>query len=64
MMTFEEFQKECDLELQKAGLPLSIRDLADARWRDYYDDGMTPRDAIECANDETWDGELSEFLNI
>ena len=42
---------------------LGIHDLADATWRDYYDCGMTPRDAIECANDDAWDGELSEILH-
>ena len=62
MMTFEQFEKECDRELQKAGVPCSIKDLADAKWRDYYDSDMSPRDAIECANDETWDGELNNFL--
>ena len=62
-MTYEQFEAACTRELQKAGVPFSIHDLADATWRDYYDCGMTPRDAIECANDDAWDGELSEILH-
>lgn len=62
-LSFREFENACNAELSKVGVPLSIHDLADATWRDYYDCGMTPRDAIECANDDAWDGELSEILH-
>ena len=60
---YKEFEKECSRELHKAGFPFTIHDLADASWRDYFDAGMTPRDAIECANDDYWDGELSDILH-
>lgn len=61
-MTYEEFEKECNRQLTNiAGL--GIHDLADASWRDYFDAGMSPRDAIECANDDYWDGELSVILH-
>jgi len=61
-MTYEQVEAGCTKELDKVGVPFSINDLADATWRDCYDCGMTPRDAIECANDDAWDGELSEIL--
>ena len=52
-ISFQEFERECNRVLTNiAGL--GIHDLADATWRDYYDDGMTPRSAIECANDDFW----------
>ena len=60
--TYEQFEKECDRQVTNmAGL--GIHDLADASWRDYFDTGMTPRAAIECANDDFWDGELSVLLH-
>ena len=31
-----------------------IDDLPDARWRDYFDDGMSPHEAIECAYERLW----------
>ena len=59
---YEEFEKECNRQLTNiAGL--GIHDLADASWRDYFEAGMSPRDAIECANDDYWDGELSDILH-
>tara|TARA_R110002012_G_C11595620_1_gene606733 strand:+ start:1228 stop:1470 length:243 start_codon:yes stop_codon:yes gene_type:complete len=62
IMTYQEFERECNRVLTNmAGL--GIHDLADATWRDYYDDGMTPRSAIECANDDFWDGELNDILH-
>lgn len=62
-LSFEQFERECNNVLFKAGVPFGINDLADATWRDYYDCGMPPRDAVECANDDAWDGELSEILH-
>ena len=60
--TYEQFEKECDRQVTNmAGL--GIHDLADASWRDYFDTGMTPRAAIECANDDFWDGELNDILH-
>ncbi len=61
-MTYQEFEKECN-KIVTNMVGLGIHDLADATWRSYYDSGMTPRDAIECANDDWWDGELSFALH-
>ena len=44
--SFGEFERECNRVLTNmAGL--GIHDLADATWRDYYESGMSPRDALE-----------------
>ncbi len=60
-MTYEQFEKECNrLLTNKVGL--GIHDLPDACWRDYFDDGMLPLDALHCANEDAWDCELSEVL--
>ena len=60
--SFGEFERECNRVLTNmAGL--GIHDLADATWRNYYESGMSPRAAIECANDDAWDGELIDILH-
>ena len=52
-LDYEQFERECNIVLTNmAGL--GIHDLADATWRDYYESGMSPRAAIECANDDAW----------
>jgi len=61
-MTFETFLKQCDKELIGLGCPIGIDDMPDARWRDYYDDGMCVIDALQTANDDWWDNELDPFL--
>jgi len=58
---FEEWLNECDKIVTKAIL-LSIHDLADASWRDYHEDGLTPSQAVESANEDYWDGEYSDYL--
>ena len=61
-LDYEQFERECNRVLTNmAGL--GIHDLADATWRDYYESGMSTRAAIECANDDFWDGELSEVIH-
>lgn len=60
-MTYEQFEKECNrLLTNKVGL--GIHDLADACWRDYYEDGLHPLEALNCANEDAWDYELSGML--
>ena len=60
-MTYEQFEKECN-RLLTIKVGLGIHDLADACWRDYFEDGMLPLDALHCANEDAWDCELSEVL--
>ena len=56
-MTYEEFERECNKVLTvRSGL--GIHDLADATWRDYYDDGLSPTNAVDCAMKDWWDNEF------
>ena len=61
-MTFETFLKQCDKELIGLGCPIGINDMPDACWRDYYDDNLSPRDALEAANNDHWDNDLDNIL--
>lgn len=56
--SFMQWMKDCDKYLSRF-IPLSIHDLPDASWRDYYEDGMSPEDAVQCANEDYWDGQMS-----
>ena len=59
-MTFSEFMFECDVEvLRKIGL--GINDMPDAPWRDFFDDGMSPDDAVQSALEDHWD---MEFMTL
>ena len=60
-MTYEQFEKECN-RLLTVKVGLGIHDLPDACWRDYFEDGMLPLDALHCANEDARDYELSEVL--
>ena len=60
-LSYEQFERECNRVLTNM-VGLGIHDLADATWRDYYDDGVSPRDAVLYANDDAWDGELNDIL--
>jgi hypothetical protein len=51
--SFNSFYRECNRIIgNKIGV--GIDDLPDARWRDYFDEGMSPHDAIECAYEDYW----------
>ena len=59
---FDEFMKECDKCCTRR-FGLGVDDLPDAPWRDYYEDGLSPRDAVECASVDYWDIEdLEQWL--
>ena len=50
--TFEAWMRRVDqLVVSKVGV--SVHDLADAPWRDYYTDGMTPSEALETSAEWT-----------
>ena len=58
---YENWISEVD-ELVTKLTGLGVSDLPDATWYDYYDDGLSPREAIEMANEEWWDDQLSFAL--
>ena len=61
-LTFDQWFKRCDGVTAKT-FGLGVDDLPDAPWRDYYEDGLSPRDAVECASVDYWDIEdLEQWL--
>ena len=60
-MKFDEFIKECDKITQDI-FCMSLHDLADASWRDYYNDQLNPRDAVEEAFYDYWSEDIGDGL--
>lgn len=56
-MSFTAWYKECDSIVSRK-LGVGVEDLPDAPWRDYYEDDLTPHQAIECAKEDAWDDYL------
>jgi len=50
-MTFEEFMTECDA-ICVSEIGVGVHDMPDLMWRDFFDDGLSPQDAIDCAMEE------------
>jgi|DEB0MinimDraft_10_1074344.scaffolds.fasta_scaffold538069_1 hypothetical protein len=50
-MTFEEFMTECDA-ICVSEIGVGVHDMPDLMWRDFFDDGMSPQDSIDCAMEE------------
>tara|TARA_R100000995_G_scaffold82281_1_gene55975 strand:+ start:848 stop:1048 length:201 start_codon:yes stop_codon:yes gene_type:complete len=55
--------KECDkIVLNKLGI--GLHDLPDATWLDYFEDGLSPSEAVDCAYEDQWYDEIpSESWN-
>jgi hypothetical protein len=61
-LDYEQFESVCNKILTNmAGL--GIHDIADATWRDYYNDGLSPLNAVNCAIMDSTDDELREFIH-
>ena len=61
-LDYEQFESVCNKILTNmAGL--GIHDIADATWRDYYNDGLSPLNAVNCAIEDSQDDELRELLH-
>ncbi len=56
-MRFNGWYNTCD-EIVSRKIGVGVEDLPDAPWRDYYEDGLTPHEAIECAKEDAWDDYL------
>ena len=54
---FDEFMFECDVEVTRM-IGLGVDDMPDAPWHDFFDDGMSPEDAVQTAIEDHWDMEL------
>ena len=62
-MTFQEFMFECD-EIVASMIGLGVDDMPDALWRDFFDDGMSPDDAVQTAFEDHWDMELMTLVGV
>ena len=60
-MTFNKWLRQCDVVVSSK-LGFGLHDLPDATWRDYFDDGLSPRDATDCAFDDQWGDEVPAEL--
>lgn len=58
---YEEFETRCDILMSRIS-GLGIHDLADARWRDYFEEGLSPLAALRQANVDSWDSEMDPVL--
>jgi len=59
--TFQTWLRKCDaVVLGKVGFRL--HDLPDANWRDYFDDGLSPAAAADCAYEDQWCDEMTSYL--
>ena len=59
--TFQTWLRKCDAVVSgKVGL--GLHDLPDANWRDYFEDGLSPKDAADCAYDDQWCDEMPSDL--
>ena len=60
-LTFDVWLKQCD-KVVMGKLGLSLHDLADADWRGYYEDELSPVDACDCAFDDMWSDDMPHDL--
>jgi len=54
---FMKWYEQCD-KIVASYIGLGIDDLPDAEWSSYFEDGLSPKEAIDCANEDYWDGAL------
>ena len=60
-MSFTQWLGHCDTLVQ-GRICVSLHDLEDVNWRDYYNDQLSPGDAIEQAYDDRWGDEVPSQL--
>ena len=58
MINFETWLKQCDRVTMAKLHGISLHDMTDATWRDYYDNGLTPAEAVDSAYEDYWQDEL------
>ena len=59
--TFKEWLAKCD-SVVSGKLGFGLHDLPDANWRGYFDDGLSPGEAADCAFDDQWCDEIPAEL--
>tara|TARA_R100001163_G_scaffold12910_1_gene12063 strand:+ start:908 stop:1246 length:339 start_codon:yes stop_codon:yes gene_type:complete len=58
---FKAWMKQCDNQVS-AKIGSGAFDLPDATWRDYFDDGMTPAEAIDFAYMDQWSDVIPDYV--
>jgi len=59
MNSFETWLKQCDRVTRARLHGISLHDMVDASWMDYFEDGLSPEDAVESAINDYWRGDMS-----
>lgn len=54
LRNFKNFNAAVDEELAKHLSGMTSEEMPDASWRDYFDDELTPKEAIEAACEDYW----------
>jgi|TARA_R110002096_G_scaffold345081_2_gene538600 hypothetical protein len=57
-MEFSKWLSKCDTVVLST-LGLGLHDMPDANWRDYFDDGLSPKDAFDTAAEDHWQDEMA-----
>lgn len=52
-MNYDEWMKEVD-KIMISVFGLAHDDLPDVLWRDKFEDGLSPHDAIDCTMEDEW----------
>ena len=59
MNSFETWLKQCDRVTRARLHGISLHDMVDASWMAYFEDGLSPEDAVESAIEDYWRGDMS-----
>jgi len=59
--TFKTWLRKCNA-IVSSKVGLGLHDLDDANWRGYFEDGLSPRDATDCAYEDQWSDEMPSEL--
>lgn len=54
MDNFDKWLNQCNRVTMAKLHGISLHDMPDASWRDYYDSGLTPTEAFEAAMEDYW----------
>jgi len=60
-MKFDEWMREVDSHVGSLVM-LSVHDLPDAPWWDYWHDGLEPADAVTAAVDDGYLADIAPFV--
>lgn len=59
MDNFDQWLNQCNRVTMAKLHGISLHDMTDASWRDYYDSELTPTEAVEAAMEDYWIDDLA-----